>query len=110
MSNIRIIEGSYKIRGKDVDLGGMVFPLVEEFKIGAKGGYVTVDGKSVAGFPDRNIKIAVPGPNAYEDAGSAKVEQREESDEEVIERLRDRFDMLEAVSYTHLTLPTKASV
>tara|TARA_B100000212_G_scaffold47571_1_gene30699 strand:+ start:3065 stop:4063 length:999 start_codon:yes stop_codon:yes gene_type:complete len=95
MSNIRIIEGSYKIRGKDVDLGGMVFPLVEEFKIGAKGGYVTVDGKSVAGFPDRNIKIAVPGPNAYEDAGSAKVEQREESDEEVIERLRDRFDMLE---------------
>tara|TARA_A100001035_G_scaffold201365_1_gene161676 strand:- start:1521 stop:2519 length:999 start_codon:yes stop_codon:yes gene_type:complete len=95
MSNIRIIEGSYKIRGKDVDLGGMVFPLVEEFKIGAKGGYVTVDGKAVAGFPDRNIKIAVPGPNAYEDAGSAKVEQREESDEEVIERLRDRFDMLE---------------
>ena len=95
MSNIRIIEGTYKIRGKDVDLGGMVFPLVEEFKIGAKGGYVTVDGKSVAGFPDRNIKIAVPGPNAYEDAGSAKVEQREESDEEVIERLRDRFDMLE---------------
>ena len=95
MSNIRIIEGSYKIRGKDVDLGGMVFPLVEEFKVGAKGGYVTVDGKSVAGFPDRNIKIAVPGPNAYEDAGSAKVEQREESDEEVIERLRDRFDMLE---------------
>ena len=95
MSKIKIIEGTYKIRGKDVDLGGMVFPLVEEFKIGAKGGYVTVDGKSVAGFPDRNIKIAVPGPNAYEDAGSAKVEQREESDEEVIERLRDRFDMLE---------------
>ncbi len=95
MSNIRILEGTYKIRGKDVDLSGMVFPLVEQFKIGAKGGYVTVDGKSVAGFPDRNIKIAVPGPNAYEDAGSAKVEQREESDEEVIERLRDRFDMLE---------------
>ena len=58
MQNIRILEGSYKIRGKDVDLAGMVFPLVEEFKVGAKGGYVTVDGKAVAGFPDRNIKIA----------------------------------------------------
>ena len=64
MSNIRITEGTYKIRGKDVDLAGMVFPLVEEFKIGAKGGYVTVDGKAIAGFPDRNIKISVPGPNA----------------------------------------------
>ena len=95
MSNIRIIEGTYKIRGKDVDLAGMVFPLTEEFKVGAKGGYVTVDGKAVAGFPDRNIKISVPGPNAYESAGKAQIEQREESDEEVIDRLRDRFDMLE---------------
>jgi len=95
MSNIRIIEGTYKIRGKDVDLSGMVFPLTEEFKVGAKGGYVTVDGKAVAGFPDRNIKISVPGPNAYEHAGKAQIEQREESDEEVIDRLRDRFDMLE---------------
>ena len=95
MSNIRIIEGTYKIRGKDVDLAGMVFPLTEEFKVGAKGGYVTVDGKAVAGFPDRNIKISVPGPNAYEPAGKAQIAQREESDEEVIDRLRDRFDMLE---------------
>ena len=41
MNNIRILQGTYKIRGKDVDLSGMVFPLVEEFKVGAKGGYVT---------------------------------------------------------------------
>ena len=53
MQNIIINEGTYKIRGKDVDLTGMVFPLVEEFKVGAKGGYVTVDGKSIQGFPDR---------------------------------------------------------
>ena len=41
MENIRILEGTYKIRGKDQDLAGMVFPLVEGFKIGAVGGYVT---------------------------------------------------------------------
>ena len=29
---IRILDGSYKIRGKDVDLAGMVFPLVEGLK------------------------------------------------------------------------------
>ena len=57
--SIKILSGSYKIRGKDVELAGMVFPLVEEFKVGAQGGYVTVDGSAVAGFPDRNIKIKV---------------------------------------------------
>ena len=95
MTNIRIKEGTYKIRGKDVDLAGMVFPLVEEFKIGAAGGYVTVDGKSIAGFPDRNIKIKVTDSTCYEDAGNARTTKREETDEETIERLRERFDMLE---------------
>jgi len=95
MENIRILEGTYKIRGKDTDLSGMVFPLVEGFKWGAAGGYVTVDGKAVAGFPDRNIKIRVSDAASVEDAGKAKVTEREETDEETIERLRERFDMLE---------------
>jgi hypothetical protein len=96
MKKIKILEGTYKIRGKDVELAGMVFPLTEEFKVGAKGGYVTVDGKAVAGFPDRNIKIACEGPHAYEAVdASTKVTKREETDEETIERLRERFDMLE---------------
>ena len=96
MTNIVIKEGTYKIRGKDVDLSGMVFPLVEEYKVGAKGGYVTVDGKAIQGFPDRNIKIAVPSEHAYETAAvGAQVTQREETDEETIERMRERFDMLE---------------
>ena len=66
MDKIKIINGSYKIRGKDVDLAGMVFPLVEGFKWGTKGSYVTVDGAAVAGFPDRNIKIMVPDEDSYE--------------------------------------------
>ena len=92
---IKIKEGSYKIRGKDVDLAGMIFPMVDKFKVGAKGGYVTVDGRAVQGFPDRAIKIMCSGEHAYEDAGKAKTTQREETDEETIERLRERFDMLE---------------
>ena len=95
MMQIKILEGTYKIRGKDVDLSGMVFPLIEEFKVGAKGGYVTVDGKAVAGFPDRAIKIMCSGTHAYEDAGKAKSTKREETDEETIERMRERFEMLE---------------
>jgi len=96
--NIKILKGTYKIRGKDVELAGMVFPLVEEFKVGAKGGYVTVDGSAVAGFPDRNIKISVDSAQDYEAAGKSKVTQREETDEETIERMRERFDMLEEMT------------
>src|SRR5210317_298629 len=94
MGNIRILKGTYKIRGKDVELADMVFPLVEEFKVGVKGGYVTVDGTAVPGFPDRNIKIAVDSAQDYESAGRAKVTAREETDEEVKQRLRERFEML----------------
>ncbi|MDB4257175.1 ATP-binding protein [bacterium] len=74
---------------------GLVFPLVEEFKVGASGGYVTVDGAAVNGFPDRNIKIKVAAPEGYEKVGeNVKTTNREESDAEIIERIRERFDML----------------
>ena len=96
MQKIKIIRGTYKIRGKEVELNGMVFPLVEEFKVGANGGYVTVDGTAVAGFPDRNIKIKVDSAEDYTAvSASTKITQREESDEETIERLRERFQILE---------------
>ena len=93
MTNIMIKEGTYKIRGNDTSVAGLVFPLVEEFKVGAKGGYVTVDGSAVNGFPARNIKIAVDSPDSYETTGK-KTAEREESDAEIVERIRERFDML----------------
>jgi len=96
MQNVKIVDGTYKIRGKDTDVSGLVFPLVEDFKVGARGGYVTVDGSGVSGFPERNIKIKVGGPEDYELVGEkATAEQRDESDEEIIERIRTRFDMLQ---------------
>ena len=93
-TQIEIKSGTYKIRGKDVELAGMVFPMVEEFKVGAQGGYVTVDGQAIAGFPDRNIKIKVNSPDDYV-LTSKKTTKREETDEETIERLRERFQILE---------------
>ena len=93
MTNVMIKEGTYKIRGKDVELAGMVFPLVEEFKVGAKGGYVTVDGRAIAGFPARNIKITCSSAAAYMPT-TAKSESAAETDAEIVERIRERFDML----------------
>ena len=99
MQNITIIDGTYKIRGSDTSVAGLTFPLVEEFKVGARGGYVTVDGSAVNGFPARNIKIKVSGPEGYELAGQdVKPSRREESDAEIIERIRERFDMLKEMT------------
>ena len=97
---IEIINGTYKIRGEDQCMAGQVFPMVEEFKIGTNGGYVTVDGRAVRGFPDRNIKIRCESAADYMHleggpaAMQSKPTQPDETDEEIKARLRDRFQML----------------
>ena len=66
---IEINEGTYKIRGNDVSMAGNRFELVEQYKEGAQGGYVTVAGGSVypknAGIPDRQIRIRCASPQSY---------------------------------------------
>ncbi len=122
--NITFVEGWYNIRGNPVNVGGMTFKLVEDFKVAKNGeGYVTVDGSSQDGFPERNIRIkcrqgdySVAGArqpegvsmltalkskskNAAEvtDFTQVKISDQavaHESDEEIIERTRLRFEIL----------------
>ena len=95
MTNVTIIEGTYKIRGADTSVAGLTFPLVEPFRVGKTGGYVTVDGSAVNGFPARNIKIRVDSEQDYELAeGPAVYNSRTETDAEIVERIRSRFAML----------------
>jgi hypothetical protein len=91
---IEILNGTYKIRGKAVDMSGYVFPLVNEFRVGANGGFVTVDARDVAGLPDRNIKIACNSADDYAYTHKDNTDS-EETDAEIIERMRDRFEMLD---------------
>ena len=37
-------EGTFKLRGKEVSVAGQTLPVVEGYKVGVRGGYVTVDG------------------------------------------------------------------
>ena len=134
MARIEIIEGVYKIRGTDTSVAGYSFELIEGYKEGANGGYVTVDGASVepAGglaFPDRKIRIRCAGVQSYRVSGStqntripegvsmltalkSKSKDKDatvtdftqikvpdtavahETDEEIIERTRLRFEIL----------------
>ena len=88
--------GFYNIRGKAVDVKGMEFPLVDDWKKGSDlVGYVTVDGSYQPGFPTRNIRIKCD-QNAFSLIDHSKAAaKREETDDEIIERLRKRFDILE---------------
>lgn len=94
MANIRIINGTYKVRGVDTQLAGGIFPLVEGYREDAKGGYVTVDSSDVFGLPDRNIRIRVESENSYEPTDAQPI-QRDETDEEIKDRMRERFQMLD---------------
>jgi ATPase family associated with various cellular activities (AAA) len=101
-SFVRIVSGNYRKN----DVSGKVFELVEQFKTGAKGGFVTVkNGGTFPGFADE-IRINVTGPMDYQfvtDADSvAPVVEAEqamnETDEQVIARIRERFDILDEMT------------
>ena len=123
---ITFTEGWYNIKGNPVNVGGMTFTLVEDHKVAKSGeGYVTVDGSSQAGFPERNIRIKCrQGDYAVAGATTTKIPEgvsmltalkskakgvevtdftqikvpdqavAHETDEEIIERTRMRFDIL----------------
>jgi replicative DNA helicase len=104
MSFIRINSGVYR----NTDVSGKVFELVEQYKETAKGGYVTVvNGGTFPGFPDQ-IRIKVDGIDSYNFTGNEEdsavsninkaTEKHIESDEQVIERIRSRFEILDEMT------------
>ena len=97
-SFIRVVNGSYR----KSDVSDKVFELVEQYKDGAKGGFVTVmNGGQFPGCPDK-VRISVNSPMDYvfvtDGEQVAQVvetaQDAVETDEEVIVRIRERFDIL----------------
>ena len=98
-ATIRIINGSY--RNKDVN--GLRFELVEQYKKTATGGHVTVRNDDI--FPDcpATIRIKVSGVADYEFVSGEPMQSEKiaepaqvavETDEQVMERIRERFEIL----------------
>ena len=104
---IQINDGEYA--GKQI--AGVVLPMTEPFKIGKKGGYVTVNGEYFK--KDRNIRVMMKSPTCYsistEQAYLAQdltltapasngaveaVSKPKETDEEVMARIGERFEIL----------------
>ena len=108
VSFIRIKAGAYRT----TDVGGEVFQLVEQFKQTAKGAYVTVkNGGKFPGMPV-DIRVKVNAMSDYDfvsetefvEAGNTPVKESkalevaQESDEEVIARIRQRFEILDEMT------------
>jgi hypothetical protein len=121
VSFIRIKTGAYRT----TDVSGRVFQLVEQFKQTAKGGYVTVkNGGQFPGFPE-DIRVKVDGMVDYEfaseaefiEAGNTPVAEAialetlgAESDEVVIERIRQRFEILDEMTTAATTGDIRAMI
>lgn len=103
-SYIRVKQGTYAKK----TVRGVVLPLVEQFKTGSKGGYVTVNG---AYFKvDRNIRVMIDSPRDYEFVSESdylaqssdlqptslgvQAEVQTETDEQIMERIGNRFEIL----------------
>ena len=94
MANVLIKSGTYR----NAPIINMSFPLVRDYHEGAKGGFVTVDGTSMG--RDR-IRITVePGDYEIDGAVAAPIvaAKVEESDEAIMERIGERFDIMDSMT------------
>jgi predicted AAA+ superfamily ATPase len=101
MSNafVRIKAGAYRT----TDVSGRVFQLVDQFRSGAKGGYVTVkNGDQFPGFPE-DIRVKVNNMSDYEFVAEGDVAIPEciqaevasqQTDEERMAEIAERFEIL----------------
>ena len=99
-TEVRIANGTYR----NLNVKDVVFPLVKDYKEGKTGNFITVDGSAVPGFPDRSIRIKVVDKSEFdymaEGENVVTGEAAEpETDDQIIERLRERFSILEDMTY-----------
>ena len=104
---VRIKSGAYRT----TDVSGKVFQLVEQFKLGVKGGYVTVkNGGQFPGFPE-DIRVKVNGVADYEFVTEGDTEVMDILEEEVASTQTDEERMAEiAERFEILHEMTKAAV
>ena len=99
MQQVLIRNGSYR----NMSVTDTVFSLVKGYTEGAKSNYITVDGTEHAGMPDGNIRVKVESPEYFEllEDGEAvpTTTTKKETDAQIIERLRERFQILEDMTY-----------
>jgi len=108
---IKIKSGSYRNQAVNDE----VFPLIKQFQLGSKGGYVTVDG--TGRFGKDKIRVTVASPTDYELVDESQytpptpqVVPQEETDEAVIARIAERFEILDDMTKAVLNGDIRAMI
>lgn len=115
MSSVRIVRGEYRNKV----ISNQVFALVSGFQTGAKGNFVTVENNGV--FPNcpNTIRVRVDSINDVEYTSAMaqdnviKLEQParpQETDEEAMARIRERFDILHEMTKASVTGDIRAMI
>ena len=114
MSSVRIINGNYR----GTTIFNRVFEVVSGYTTGAKGNFITV--KNNGDFPNcpASIRIRVDGISDIEYTSSMTQDSQEmptattatESDEQAIERIRERFDILHEMTKATVTGDIRAMI
>ena len=103
---VKIKNGSYR----NQEVRDEVFPLIKQFQLGSKGGYITVDG--TGRFGKDKIRVTVASPTDYElvEASEAPVIASQEDDEAVIARIAERFEILDDMTKAVLNGDIRAMI
>ena len=103
---VKIKNGSYR----NQEVRDEVFPLIKQFQLGSKGGYITVDG--TGRFGKDKIRVTVASPTDYElvEASEAPVVASQEDDEAVISRIAERFEILDDITKAVLNGDIRAMI
>jgi hypothetical protein len=114
MTQVLIRNGVY--RNKPVH--NEVFELVRDFTVGAKGGFVTVDSKGFFG-PEYGIArvtvdsmedIEIQGATATTETAVKAAPAPEATDEEVMARIRERFEILDEMTKAAVSGDVRAMI
>ena len=104
---VKIKTGTYR-KNEIVDT---VFPIIKPLNIGKKGAFITVDGSEAMGEKFSSIRILIEDPTKDLEYVTPSVyaeqpkidntpkEEKEETDVQAIERIRERFDILDRMTH-----------
>lgn len=96
MVRIKLINQKFRINGETIDLHDKEVRLVKDYQTDEKGGFIIIDGTSCDNLPNKLIKLRAKKENYTLVQGDpVKAGIKQETDEEIMNRLRDRFQILE---------------
>lgn len=102
---VKIKTGTYRKN----DIVDTVFPIIKPLNIGKKGAFITVDGSEAMGEKFSSIRVLIEDPtqdleyvtpSVYaEQPKINNTPKEEENEEQAIERIKERFDILDRMTH-----------